>query len=1713
MSDSIDPADQQLIKLLEEKPAEELSFEELDLLRSRLGESPALRTALAKYLQTESYLTQVLGTFTISPEAIISRAESEEAARTRPWQWLAGGVVCLGLIGVLVAVFVNAMKVPEEREVTQATQPPAVEQVDPASTEMPPASPPGETPSAETPISDQPVEPPAAENEKKPAKTFTMVIPAERFAKGSVKVDNVKYGNTNTTVILAGDGKSSAAEYEFNLASGDRYYLHVRYASAEPRPLSLSVNYKKLTKTAANDPTGGDLPAQQKWATAGKFEFKKGKNALRIARDGKFPHVNLIVISTEPTMSDETAPQVEAAVAQVTPWEEALAQPNPPSYLATAFDDFDTGKSLPQVPDILRWFETIPNLQRKIGETHTKVGKCAEFDGVFRLRWPWQQDTALRLSLENHNRLRIHFYDGLQGVTLVYYQDEGSSWGAYVTTRTSDQTHEPATLAIAATDNGRCQRSEMRFGGPIDIRWHAGELILSRGDVVLLRAPLAALPKDVYFDGRTAFHGIAVVPSKDAPAAEPQRPESAAPVPASLAWTEQLTEGAKLIKHPDGSAELVGDNAKGSGLVTAALGNLTPCEVVLEIEGASRGSGVYLAPPKPHSHLALRFAKNTRYNPPLLCAVQRQDELRESDIGYWPERITMLTAPDKQFVRLLSGAGIVRHAISPDGIHWVDWEDPLPNQPGAADLCLHYVSQEPNCRIKLNKISIRPLPALAKLAGDGDLITKVPVITSAKTSSIGQWLAEITTAQPAGIEASVWRRTCALRALAAGCDGELGSRLVQLLLDDAESRQLPVNELLALYQEAFLLLDTRHNGPLAQQCWSRYATVAAHAEQQGLPAYSTVRLAMMTSPVTWRHNLPVADPVAIRKELIHLVYNGQWEAVLDFCKTLRFYQQHQQVPLVEWAEAIAARSAPSRPGADASITRLRAAWRPPLVEELSKDAYNILAEMQAILDSDAFEDAGRMITSISPDAISGVAPHGRDRQLLVSLPSAIRLAVRDYPALRQVMNDKFGPLAQLRVRQSINANNVASVELAAVQFESTEAAAEAHQWLGDRALSSGQFAQASAAYERALRTASTALKHDLQARVRLSAAMQGKEQGTPVTRSVNFGETSIAAGEFEAIIADMKAANASASAQRVVPAEAQRVYRAPAATGYEVAQRSRLDGPTGQDPNSEVTRDINALRIGWCERQITTIGEGNVLYVANRFQLAAYNLDNGQRMWQAGMPGNQTRSRDWTLIPMRPLVAGNVVYIRMLYNAGPMLGAFEKATGKLLWTTEQRHNEFIVSDPLIIQGQLVALTLVRGEQGQSALRLTTFDRDSGEPVVQRNLVRLNEVWWARRVAEVTPINDGLVATLGGLSLCCDINGNLRWIRRPTALPPDEEPSWVRQYVERPLVADGQVFLAQPGVRTVECVEPETGRLVWSKVLPGMESVIGEVDGRVIVRTEQAFLALDAKEGKQLWSHARPDLFDAILLGGDGGLVYVEREPTKANKDRFSPRLVWLDLTTGQAKHTFSLATLEDADPHFGPLVSYKDRLWSFWGRAQNDPNRDFVEMTPKADAPLSPAPLAGGRAPWSLQTDPSLRLPAERLFAGWGLLAGATNNESGLKDGVYGENEVLGICVRGNQPTLFAREIAPAAGAHPKVRMRFNHRTDQDWVVKLSVQFAGQTLWSQDFSKGESPQNWKDLEVDLSPTAGKSGTLVVRADYLSSGGEMPTWWKRLEFVP
>ena len=61
-----------------------------------------------------------------------------------------------------------------------------------------------------------------------------------------------------------------------------------------------------------------------------------------------------------------------------------------------------------------------------------------------------------------------------------------------------------------------------------------------------------------------------------------------------------------------------------------------------------------------------------------------------------------------------------------------------------------------------------------------------------------------------------------------------------------------------------------------------------------------------------------------------------------------------------------------------------------------------------------------------------------------------------------------------------------------------------------------------------------------------------------------------------------------------------------------------------------------------------------------------------------------------------------------------MLVCLNKQSGQRIWSTEQRQNEFLISDPLVIQNQLCCLSLDRSDQNRQTVRLNVIAHDSGE---------------------------------------------------------------------------------------------------------------------------------------------------------------------------------------------------------------------------------------------------------------------------------------------------------------------------------------------------------------------------------------------------------------
>jgi len=1417
---------------------------------------------------------------------------------------------------------------------------------------------------------------------------------------------------------------------------------------------------------------------------------------------------------TDPAEPSTPTPAPAAAPASppkpALPWEPILAeQGNLPSYQTVAFTRFDFDKRLPRKADLEPWFAATPGSNFRLHEVDTRRGRCGAIEGVARLQAPWTDDSVLRLALEHYDKLRLHFYRGQQGVTIVYYEDQSGRWVAYATTRTGNGV-KPETLAVTATDDGRARRTELRMGGPMEIRWRDGELILSRGDIILLSAPLSGLPEDVFFEGRAAIQGIALARTSDNLPAPRQRPIAYDnDKPAELEWTLRKFDGGQpddpqptIERLPNGGIRLAGDKLKRAADISTPLPRAGIHEVVLELENVTPGTSVYFGREKGHIEHVLKFLKNRRNGRTFARVTWVSDE-HEHEAETYDHKPEPCLDGQHCWLKLVYGCGNLRWWLSADGIHWAQIDHASEGVKGnLATLGLHVVANRPQTEITLRRLQLRELGALTSLAAE-DIRNQAQAFPAA--TNLGDWTTQVLRSQPKGVDASEWRRACALKTLGVGTNNELANQLLEALLDSDAFRQLPVDRQLATLDDAMLLAwDLRDNGAMRIGIPHRYIDVGLQAyDQQGLPPWSTVRRASMSAPVvTWMQSPPPVEP-AIRWEMIAAINDLPADQTLDITRQLRFFHQQQVSPLVDWAEAIAQRDATQRARAQ-GIAAMKEGWRHPLVEDLSKDAYNLLNEMQAVLASEAWEDAARLVTSIEAEAAPGLAPYSRDRNLLVSVPVAVRLMLADHPQLKSSLAERFSALARLRLNRAMAAGDWSEVELAAVQFSGTDEAAEAHRWLGDRALASGWFERALVEYERA-QAILPSLSSDIAPRIRLAAAMLGRDVGQPITAPVTFGEMRLEPAQFEALVTEMKTRGNTgvAVSASVVPAA---LTPPPAASALAANQRSRFDGPTGDKPSEEVGRRTNQFRIPWPDRQLAVVKEGDLMYVSNRFQVAAYQLSDGQRRWTSEQPtGQMQRAQQFALIQMRPLVTSKHIYARLLYTENPLLVRLDKTNGKLLWTSKLSDREFFVSDPQVVRGQLGALSIQLQEGQEGLLRWNILDAETGEVQSQTDLLPLRNTWGARACCEVAQTDDALVAVLGGVTVSFDPLGRLRWVRKHIVIPADEDPTWIHQTYQPPLVVDDRLYLTQPGVRTVDCLDATTGSSHWSVTLPDVIGVVGCAGDLLVVRTQRDFRGLDRHTGEVRWRHPFENVFPWQMLS-DASLLVATWEKVPSGDNQLRTRLTWLNPQTGEATATSVVPQLTDADPKLGPLLAHNDRLWTFFGRGQHEPTRDVVELVPSGSPEQ---PLADREWTAWQHAPPAIAAVATSQFPAWRLISAMPGDRTGLVADAHGETDVLGTRSQSGWPTTWARPISLPSDSHRRLRMRVG--TDPAMQFKLQVH-VGETLVQELEVKDEDyPDRWKQFEIDLSPAAGKEGWLTISAVH-SGGPPSPFYWKTLELV-
>lgn len=1730
--------DAELIHLVEQKLPEELSVGEVAQLRERLQSSRDLQRILIEQMHLEEYLTAALGEFRVSVDEIVRRA-GDQKPKSNASLWILG----LSSAAVLVAVglFFGLRGGRRDKEPAVGGES-AVAQSDATK------KPEGELPEGRRgkPVADteKSTEGTSAADATQAAAAgpWVAVLQAEEFDRGNLQIDTTNLGD-GIGVVHSGDQPVGFVEYDLDVPRAGLFQVELRYASDEPRPLKLTIGGEDVRADAARHATGDMWPEGQKTFAEARLPLKAGRTTIRLSTDGLFPHLdklglaeldgNQMAISGDtdglPIVALKPLPATVAdAGTEKHPWDAALDPTKPPApFLRGAFAGFPTSANNYEflASDWKEWLEPVPGQPLRIAEEPVANRRFAVWEGIGRLRSPWPRDAVLRLGLFDYDQLKIHFWSGNEGVSLQWFgRQDTMMWGAFHARRKPNDPR-PSELSLSTTDDGRHLRTDL---GVFELRHQAGTLVMSRGDVRLLTIPMPRPPKDVYFEGRTRVSGIALQRSEPAPPTAPnfRKPIIRTSDLADLKWQKEINTEADLEFVPGGPVELRAP-ALPKGAESSLLWCGTPLEraglyeVTVKVSGAEPGSGVYLGDShgNPTHHIGFfqeKRSQRTTFGYGWSTYGYEKPPVRlESD--HDPALGPIPWSDREQWLRIVVGSGSLRIWTSGDGVHWGRLpRDPVRNvKRNFASVGIYVLTGEKPRAIRLERLEVREMSGLLSLA-DENVRNRVNPPDSLDTIDGPNWLEWVVRSRPGDVEMAHWRRACAVVCLMQNLRPDLANTLLKGLTGELISLPIAAVGRLQALEDVALIGDFWPGG-WALPFLDRYTTLAENLAREGDPdPYTRVTTALVESPLSSEMRFNSAPLALVRQAAIRQIAAGRWPEMRALATRWRHWLRsanpdHRwagndtyKVWWLDWSDAVAAHRQAGKAIGDPP--GMGVGWRHPLVIQLSKEGYNVLSEFESALASKSYEDACQLIAAAGNGGLLGLLPDAKDPQLLVSMPRAIALAMRDHPELLTAMRGRHGKLGLLRVRQAMETGNEEFLAAATVQYFGTEAAAEAHRWLGDRAVASGKFGRGLDHYREALSSATTSASAELSARMRLAAAMQGQAFGDAVTGPVQVGATSLRPDAFESLVAELKTARSSTAGAvtNVEPSE-EIVGGTPPMTRLEMKSHGRLAMDLGNAVGAVPHPDVD-----WAGRQTSVVPVGAVLYVNNRFALQAWDVDQKKPLWTTSLGGDQGNTHSWASLPMRPVIAGDRIYARGVTKKGIELLCLERPTGKLLWRKQANQN--VVSDPVWTREKVLALVSQPVEPGVLLFQVVAFHLETGEVLSEEPLFRARDVWGGQPAATLVEGRGRFVVSIGGSLVCCDRQGRPQWLRRSTWVPQVIDLTAYQTFLAPPLIDGERVLHVQPGSHELTCVELSNGRLLWSRPLPDARRLVGLAGDVVVAQSDAGFDGFARGDGKPLWHMPVANPLEGALTGPDGILITRKVDVTA---DQKAPAFVWLDPATGRERGTWVARTLTDPSPRLSPLVQAGGRWWGFFGKGV-DANRDVIELA-KADGP-APLPFASNDwQPWIELNMPKLATDAALVLPGWTAAAMHPVAPNGLQPDVRGEKDVFVTHVEKTRPVVWIRSVELPAGKPSQLAVKVGVPASQSWTLLITAD--GESLMRQEVDDKTAASGWLETTLDLAKFAGKRIELTAAA--VPTAGAKPTdptkpadpAWKRLEILP
>ena len=1099
--------------------------------------------------------------------------------------------------------------------------------------------------------------------------------------------------------------------------------------------------------------------------------------------------------------------------------------------------------------------------------------KSVRLNGVHQLRKLPTERSMLRFCVRGE--FRTEFWTGQQGARLVL--DRHGDLHGYVLSR--EQGKPPACLAASHE-----AAWTLLPRGPVDLRWQDGEIVLARGDVLLLRVPLKEPPAEGRLESNGTLRLLQALDCRPLPA--PPRPGHIVldtRRPAELEWRTRATGGAAIQRREDGSLRLSAEQPDASAAAEYSADIAAGVEIEFQVSGATAGSCIGWSEGEGRSARGMHVLESRRGR--LFAETSDEREAaRAEEAG--------LFVPGVFWVRLTCGLSGWQLHVGPDGSHYGrfgKWTGYPSEAVQKFRLGVLLAPRQGHREISITQVRLRRLDALQRFA-QPDLIARVPATDHLPRD--GNWAlaaaSAFAAARPAGTDPGQWALACniALLARAVPLQQRLAAAagVVSSVLAEPARVELSAETL----REA-AIIGAQDDPEHRVRCYdSLAATCVAAGRSDFLGLLLADAVATPGSSAGKREDAGFFPPGLLRRRLLDLAQRRQWRELrlesARFVYLMRDEQgelrsprdRHDLLRLALWARA-EANSALEEKERDPSAPP-PVEWTHPLLPQSQRQAMNVVGELHAALRAG---DAGHAAEILARQPLQdGILAVSSDGDLFESAYTHVKGLLRRAPELVAALDRRFASLGMFRLRTAEAAGDTKALEGLAVQFWGTEPGFHAALLLADRDLSTGDFCSAVARYRMLLERSPPEQRQTLAAKLRLASALLGEPEGKPITDQVALPGGTLPAAQFERLV------NQAAGAHKA-PGGWKLEDQARPAPGKGPLQFARLaELPAGAGDNRPPSR------------QASLVLDGRNLLASFRGRLHSVDGQSGQVLWSQDLAG---RSRKyWPSGPDVPVVASGRIFVRGASGSTEGLLCLDGQSGKVLW--RQSYDGPVLAGPVLAASWLYVVT-ARASLGDWEVCLRRISPQTGESRMAERVARLRDD--QRQPAIGTPVQAGdkLIIPLGASVVCCTLEGEVCWLRRLLYVPPDVDASLVAEPRSfEPLVLDGDILVNCPSTPGLTRIKVATGERVWSYLQPDLRAVIGKAGAHVLVASQRYLEALDPATGAAAWRRpfavgaaaAIPAEADSVLT------ALLERvDPRKSQDMRGLREFAWLSAADGR----------------------------------------------------------------------------------------------------------------------------------------------------------------------------------------------------------------------